>query len=201
MTNLCQQREEHSSMGFGHSGMIYSGDTAPDLGRITWYAPGQSIVAVPIPLPKGFVVADNYKIQFTYDGDRLVTPWLKIIGKGAPNPPMLHIHLKRSSDSLTSVSAKVLPVPQGYLYAHHHLLNEFQNATVWPKHLLVEYSWSTPQSVDALSALYFIFFVCLVAFMGMALSVLVAYETKLKAFMAEIAGEDPLSVAPLVKGD
>ena len=165
---------------------------------------------------------------------------------------------------------QVLPVPQGYLYAHHHLLNEFQNATVWPKHLLVEYSWSTPQSVDALSALYFIFFVCaalplvcqwcgdklllicnpfawensltyscfltpanngalecaglmyaclviwfckkhlkdlcgpwsgLVAFMGMALSVLVAYETKLKAFMAEIAGEDPLSVAPLVKGD
>ncbi len=37
--------------------------------------------------------------------------------------------------------------------------------------------------------------------MGMALSVVVAYETKLKAFMAEIAGEDPLSSAPLVKGD
>lgn len=25
-------------------------------------------VAIPIPLPKGWVVADNYKIQFTYDG-------------------------------------------------------------------------------------------------------------------------------------
>lgn len=85
--------------------MIYSGDTAPDLGRITWYAPGQSIVkshaikqlfkppscprflrlmvrclpyqvAVPIPLPKGFVVADNYKIQFTYDGAILLTKCL-----------------------------------------------------------------------------------------------------------------------------
>ena len=77
--------------------MIYSGDIAPDLGRITWYAPGQCTVnyhaikqlfkppsyprilrlivrclpyqvAVPIPLPKGFVVADKYKIQFTCDG-------------------------------------------------------------------------------------------------------------------------------------
>ncbi len=37
--------------------------------------------------------------------------------------------------------------------------------------------------------------------MALALKVVVAYETKLKAFMAEIAGEDPLSVAPLVKGD
>ena len=37
--------------------------------------------------------------------------------------------------------------------------------------------------------------------MALALNVVVAYETKLKAFMAEIAGEDPLSVAPLVKGD
>lgn len=35
----------------------------------------------------------------------------------------------------------------------------------------------------------------------MALSVVVAYETKLKAFMADITGEDPLSDAPLVKGD
>lgn len=37
--------------------------------------------------------------------------------------------------------------------------------------------------------------------MAMALSVLIAYETKLKAFMAEIAGEDPLTVAAAVKGD
>ncbi|EIE23729.1 hypothetical protein COCSUDRAFT_66074 [Coccomyxa subellipsoidea C-169] len=114
---------------------------------------------------------------------------------------MLHVHLTRTSDALTSVSAKVLPVPQGYLYAHHQLFDEFQNATVWPKHLLVEYSWTTQHSVDALSALYVIFFICLLVFMALALNVVVAYETKLKAFMAEIAGEDPLSVAPLVKGD
>lgn len=159
------------------------------------------LVAIPIPLPKGWVAADNYKIQFTYDGDRLVTPWLKIIGKGAPTPPLLHIHFTRSSDSLRSVSAKVLPVPQGYLYAHHQLLQEFQNATIWPKHLLVEYSWTTQLTVDALSALYVMFFLCLFVFMAMALSVVVAYETKLKAFMAEIAGEDPLSTTPLGKGD
>lgn len=41
----------------------------------------------------------------------------------------------------------------------------------------------------------------LVAFMVTAISVLVAYESKVKAFMADIAGEDPLSARPAMKGD
>ncbi len=57
--------------------------------------------------------------------------------------------------------SQVLPVPQGYLYAHHQLLDEFKNATAWPKHLLVEYSWTTEHTVDALSALYVVFFLCM----------------------------------------
>lgn len=51
-------------------------------------------------------------------------------------------------------------VSQAYLYAHHQLLDEFRNATHWPKHLLVQYSWQVEQEVDALSGLYVVFAVC-----------------------------------------
>ncbi len=40
-------------------------------------------------------------------GDRLVTPWLKLLGKGAPDPPMVHIFLKRSGDTLKKAKAEV----------------------------------------------------------------------------------------------
>ena len=49
---------------------------------------------------------------------------------------------------------------KAYLYAHHQLLDEFKNATHWPKHLLVQYSWEAEQEVDALSGLYVVFAVC-----------------------------------------
>ena len=55
---------------------------------------------------------------------------------------------------------QVHQVSKGYLYAHHQLLDEFRNATHWPKHLLVQYSWQAEQEVDALSALYVVFAVC-----------------------------------------
>lgn len=40
-------------------------------------------------------------------GDRLVTPWLKLLGKGAPDPPMVHIFLKRSGNILKKAKAEV----------------------------------------------------------------------------------------------
>ena len=49
---------------------------------------------------------------------------------------------------------------KAYLYAHHQLLDEFRNATHWPKHLLVQYAWQVEQEVDALSGLYMVFAVC-----------------------------------------
>jgi hypothetical protein len=55
---------------------------------------------------------------------------------------------------------QVVPVPQGYLYAHHQIIDEFRNATAWPKHVLVQYTWTVSRTVDALSGLYAVFFVC-----------------------------------------
>ena len=39
-------------------------------------------------------------------GDRVVTPWLKLIGKGAPDVPLLDVALTRSGAALVSASAK-----------------------------------------------------------------------------------------------
>ena len=44
-------------------------------------------------------------------GDRLVTPWLKLLGKGAPDPPMVHIFVKRTGEALKAARAEVsIPV-------------------------------------------------------------------------------------------
>lgn len=58
------------------------------------------------------------------------------------------------------VRAQVVPVPPGYLYAHHALLDEFRNASVWPKHLLMQYAWAQAPSADALAALYLALVAC-----------------------------------------
>ena len=55
---------------------------------------------------------------------------------------------------------QVRQVSKAYLYAHHQLLDEFRNATHWPKHLLVQYAWQVEQEVDALPGLYVVFAVC-----------------------------------------
>ena len=41
----------------------------------------------------------------------------------------------------------------------------------------------------------------LLAFMTIAVSVVITYETKLNAFMADMAGEEGLPAMPAVKGD
>ena len=36
-----------------------------------------------------------------------MTPWLKLMGKGAPNPPIVHIFLKRRGEVLKKAKAEV----------------------------------------------------------------------------------------------
>lgn len=44
-----------------------------------------------------------------------------------------------------------------YQHAHPHAVAEFRNATHWPKHLLVRYSWDTHNDVDLDRGLYVLF--------------------------------------------
>jgi hypothetical protein len=48
-------------------------------------------------------------------------------------------------------------VPTDYLLAHHQLLQEFSNASFWPKHVLVEYTWEHSPIVNAMGGLYLLF--------------------------------------------
>ena len=52
---------------------------------------------------------------------------------------------------------QVGPVPEEYLVYHHQLLEEFRNASAWPKHLLVQYAWTHQHAVDVFAGLYLVF--------------------------------------------
>jgi hypothetical protein len=41
----------------------------------------------------------------------VLTAWLKLIGKGAPEVPLLDVALTRSGTALVSVSARARPLP------------------------------------------------------------------------------------------
>lgn len=52
---------------------------------------------------------------------------------------------------------QVLPVPGYYLRQHQALVQEFQNSTYWPKHLLVRYHWTHNSALNVTAALYVLF--------------------------------------------
>lgn len=147
------------------------------------------VVAVPLPYPKGHHASDDYKISFSFDHDRLVTHWLRIIGKHAPAAPLVDIELTQRADILTSAKAKVLPVPKYYLRQHQQLLNEFQNSTHWPKHLLVQYHWRHNDALNVNAALYVLFGIGILTSAVMAVNVIVNYQQKLSEFLAHLATE------------
>ena len=44
--------------------------------------------------------------------------------------------------------AEVVPVSPTYLRTHRHFVREFYNISVWPKHVLIRYTWHTQLAVD-----------------------------------------------------
>lgn len=56
-----------------------------------------------------------------------------------------------------SCALQVLPVPGYYLRKHDLLMQEFQNSTHWPKHLLVRYHWTHSNALNINAALYVLF--------------------------------------------
>ena len=52
---------------------------------------------------------------------------------------------------------QIRPLSSQYLREHQSILMEFQNATHWPKHLLVHYTWKHTNPVNATGGLYLVF--------------------------------------------
>eukprot|EP00878_Enallax_costatus_P028335 GHUV01030598.1.p1 GENE.GHUV01030598.1~~GHUV01030598.1.p1 ORF type:complete len:223 (+),score=25.62 GHUV01030598.1:877-1545(+) len=113
------------------------------------------IVALPISKPgsEGEEVND-YRIQLSFDGDRILTPWLTVIGKNVEGMPLLEVQLRRAGDELTGVKARVVPLPDDMLIRHATLYEDYKNTTHWPKHVMVHYHWIDEGDIDFNKGLY-----------------------------------------------
>ena len=62
----------------------------------------------------------------------------------------------QGSDS-SCCGGQMVGVPEHYLATHHALLEDFANATQWPKHLLIQYSWQELEPLHTQAGLYVLF--------------------------------------------
>lgn len=52
--------------------------------------------------------------------------------------PFVNLAMVRRGDKLIKVRANAFRLPEKYLEVHPSLLDEYRNATHWPKHLLIK---------------------------------------------------------------
>ena len=111
-------------------------------------------------------------------------------------------------------------MPESWAATHPTLRAEYVNASHWPKHLLVQYDWQDLEPIHAQAGLYVLFIaglarprqphpparsacapdlVCAgVAGLAVtALRVLLAYDKRLRSFLAEVQGGGGLEAAKL----
>jgi len=87
------------------------------------------LVALPLPAPRAAAAAAadeaaggaaaggagglvrDYKLQLSFDNDRFVTPWLPLLGPGAPRVPLVEVTLSRAGAELLAVAAKARRAP------------------------------------------------------------------------------------------
>lgn len=66
-----------------------------------------------------------------------------------PYVPMVRVAFTRSEGGVIErADAEVVPVSPTYLRTHRHFVREFYNTSVWPKHVLIRYTWHTQLAVD-----------------------------------------------------
>lgn len=143
------------------------------------------LVALPIPKPIDFENKDEYKIQLSFDSNRITTPWLRIIGNKAQDAPYLEIELIRSGDAVIGVSTKVNSVPKSDP-KYREIEEEFKDPNRWPKHLLVQYSWQSKHEVDSGRGLSVILSVGLVWSLFVILTAWIKHRKQINKFLRDI---------------
>ncbi|CAG9461186.1 unnamed protein product [Pedinophyceae sp. YPF-701] len=126
-----------------------------------------AVVAVPVPEPFEWSPGDTYKIMLGFDNHRVHTTWAEVLGRSLRQRfpkkdllvPMLEVSFDFAGKNIRAVRSQVVPVPQDYLPAHPTLIGEFQNDGVWPKHVLIRYTWRDVSGVDVHVGLYLVFVV------------------------------------------
>jgi hypothetical protein len=144
---------------------------------------------MPLPQPVGFQPGDEYKLQLSLDGDRVVTPWLALIGRRAPPVPLVHVELTRSGDALVGATATVEALSGAGSARYRRVAEEFTDPARWPKQVLVRYSWRARHEVDAGRGLTVMFAAGGGAMLWVAASVAAAYRRQLRQFVEDVAGD------------
>eukprot|EP00210_Caulerpa_lentillifera_P004612 g4398.t1 len=178
----------------------------------------ETFVAIPIPKPKDYHELDEYKIQFAFDHERLVSSWLTIISK--PNAPgaafdLFHGHkltnevlvpfvtvtLWKRDDELLRVKVESRRLPEQYMSSHPELVKEYKDHSHWPKHILVKYQWESYDEVDAERGLLVLLYGGLFMIVVMILGVLVNARENLERFLTEIATGVVRPTGPSIKAE
>ncbi|WIA28912.1 hypothetical protein OEZ86_011436 [Tetradesmus obliquus] len=161
------------------------------------------IVAMPINKPgTDAQEVTDYRIQLSFDGDRVLTPWLTVLGKGVEGMPLLEVQLRRAGDELKGAKAWVLPLPDELLMKHAALYEDYKNTTHWPKHVLVHYRWHDEGDVDFNKGLYVLLATGLLLFLLLSFNTLAGVQSKVAQLLSDVVGAqyDPLGGPALPEG-
>eukprot|EP00879_Flechtneria_rotunda_P011686 GHRR01012207.1.p1 GENE.GHRR01012207.1~~GHRR01012207.1.p1 ORF type:complete len:208 (+),score=60.05 GHRR01012207.1:512-1135(+) len=136
----------------------------------------------------------DYKIQLSFDGDRILTPWLTVLGPRIEGMPLVEVQLRRAGDELKGVKARVLPLPDELLLKHATLFEDYKNVSHWPKHVLIHYRFRNEGDIDFNNGLYVFMLTGLVLFVLLSFNTLAGVQAKVAQLLKDVVGTeyDPL---------
>lgn len=146
-------------------------------------------VLVPISKPTGFTGADPYKISFQVGKEKYYIPWLLVINRKSSEVPMIDVHLRYSGSDFLGVTAKVLDMPHQYVEFHPDIGTQFWDTQIWPKHVLVRYTWEEQSEIDVATGFYVLFGSGLIMSFVLSIYVLQSSRDKIERFVRETVAE------------
>ncbi|KVI03236.1 uncharacterized protein LOC112513738 [Cynara cardunculus var. scolymus] len=149
-------------------------------------------VLVPISKPTGFTGADPYKISFQVGKEKYYIPWLLVINRKSSEVPMIDVHLRYSGSDFLGVTAKVVDMPHHYVELHPDIGKQFWDAQIWPKHVLVRYTWEEQSEIDVTSGFYVLFGSGLLMSFVLSIYVLQSSRDKIERFVRETVAESSI---------
>lgn len=178
-----------------------------------------NLVLIPLPRPKDYRAVGDYKLQLSFDHERLTTAWLPIIA-AMPSPmaassgvnavpenvhvPFIDVELTRRGEQLLRATAKSVRVPDSlvpYFVEHPTILEEYKDATMWPKHVLVRYQWRSIDQLDSDRGLLVLVYSGLLALCTVMFSVVSTHKTRLAEFMRDMVTDEGEGKPSGEKGD
>ncbi|XP_071721137.1 uncharacterized protein [Rutidosis leptorrhynchoides] len=149
-------------------------------------------VLVPISKPTGFTGADPYKISFQVGKEKYYIPWLLVVNRKKSEVPMIDVHLRYSGSDFLGVTANVVDMPHHYLELHPDISKQFWDAQIWPKHVLVRYTWEEQSEIDVATGFYVLFGSGLLMTFVLSIYILQSSRDKLERFVRETVAESSM---------